>query len=282
MSHSGSIAGTITCQETGATKPLQHYLYPSEARMSSIVRVIHAELHEHKTDSAPFQIAVSALAMDSIGSVFDLALDFRVQSEEIARETIDDMFPGALHVVNGEFTCLEGGYWTLHNPEYDFVDEDKRKGLNRAFVENHEKQFTENRWLPEQHVGKLLHTAVTSTLKILVDLATDSENIEAVQQVFEASNGRLSFGKGRASGDDRAVVAAEAALASCAPEIHDYQTVTAMAVLCNVSCDVTVDEYEAAINKILGRFNEEILVTSTISTCESLVNRFEVTLLVGG
>ena len=129
MSHSGSISGTITCQETGATKPLQHYLYPSEARMSSIVRVIHAELHEHKTDSAPFQIAVSALAMDSIGSVFDLALDFRVQSEEIARETIDDMFPGALHVVNGEFTCLEGGYWTLHNPEYDFRSEEHTSEL---------------------------------------------------------------------------------------------------------------------------------------------------------
>ena len=282
MAMSGSVTGSITCKDTGAITQVQHYLCSTNATMSSIVRVIHAELFEHKESSEPYQIAVQSLAMDSIGSVYELELQFRVVSRRDATQILDDMFPGALLKVNGQFTCLEGSDWSIHNPEYSQVDLVESAQLRRAFVENYQKQFTESRWIPEQHVSKLLHTAVTSTLRMLMDLAGDPENVKAVQQVLEASKGRLSIGKGRASGADRSAAAVEAALASCAPEIHDCQTVTAMAVLFNVSCDVTVDEYEAAIHQILGRFNEEILVTSIISTCESLVNSFEVTLLVGG
>ena len=97
-----------------------------------------------------------------------------------------------------------------------------------------------------------------------------------------SEKGRAMMGSGRASGDDRARRAAEAAIAC--PLLEDVNLSGARGILVNVTAgpDLTMDEF-AAVGEAIGDFaSDNALVVVGTATDESLGNELRVTVVATG
>jgi FtsZ family, C-terminal domain len=282
MTHGGIITGTITCQKTGTTSDIQHYLFRNDASMKSIVRVIHAEVYKHEDDFEPFQISVDTLALDAIGSVFELNLEFRKESREAAEAILNDMQPNGLYSVSGDYTYADGTIWALQNPEYLAIQAEEKDELYRVFQDNYQKQAKDLTCLTLDHAGEMIYSVATAISAMLSDDTMTALKRDDLQRIFAASNGRLSFGSARASGGNRITAAIEAAFARCFPEIKDFLSATVVAVNIIGSPDLMMEEYENCVRMIMERFRDDVQVAIGVAISEALTDTIEITILVGG
>lgn len=282
MPHGTAISGTITCRETGAATSLEHYLYPANSRMTSIVQVIHAELYEHVDASEPFQISVDVLALDAIGTVIELGLEFRRSTREASDALLQDMPSKALLLVSGEYTCADGAFWAIQNPDYQAVPEEELEELNRVFQVNYRTQYDELTLLTTGHAGKLVYDSVDATIAMLADEGTTALCRNDLLLMLSACNSKkMSLGRGRASGKGRMQAAVEVALHRCFPKLQDYHAVNAIALSIQSSADMTMDEYEEVTTLLLEHFRDDIHACIGVAINEALTDCIEITLLAG-
>ena len=68
------IKGTIANMETGESSNLRLILFPNESKFSTIAKIMNAESYVRPDDS--FQISIECQALDSVGKVYNLQLEF--------------------------------------------------------------------------------------------------------------------------------------------------------------------------------------------------------------
>lgn len=103
------------------------------------------------------------------------------------------------------------------------------------------------------------------------------------QAFLAASNGRVSIGKARTSGEenDRATDAMEMALSRLVPALGDFQNVVSAVVLVSGSLGaITVEEYQAALDILHDMIPEDAEMLTSIIEDETLGENIEVTVLV--
>lgn len=130
---SGRVTGEITNMETGETWDVEHFLLPNDARISAMVRIEQAVSYVHEDGS--MQIVVACMALDSIGGVFPLALNFTPKSVTLRDEIVADLQPDRLFYVSGEFTT-GGDEILVHDPEYHPVETELVANTLEAFRVN--------------------------------------------------------------------------------------------------------------------------------------------------
>ncbi len=131
--------GTITSMETGESWVTEHYLFPNDLEMDTIIEVITVKSYVLPDDT--FQISVHCHGLDSVGSVFDIGIEFTPDTYAQRDEILQDMKAGSLFLIRGKYLAPGDGsvlisdpmYWPLE-PEYseDEVREVFRFNGNRG------------------------------------------------------------------------------------------------------------------------------------------------------
>ena len=116
------LRGVITDMETGETQDVSHYLFVSDLELTTIVRIRNVESYEHPDNS--IQVSVDCQALDSIGSVFDLNLEFSPGSIEARDRLLEDMKVDSIFLVKGQYGVSRNGPICLFEPIYRFAEPD--------------------------------------------------------------------------------------------------------------------------------------------------------------
>src|SRR6266581_6355418 len=113
--------GTITNMESGEAYEVEHFLFPNDAKISATVRIEKVESYIHEDDS--MQISVDCEALDSIGFVFKLNMQYTPETTEKMEEILRDLAVGRVFFVEGGYTLLkEEVAITIHDADYHPVD----------------------------------------------------------------------------------------------------------------------------------------------------------------
>lgn len=128
------ISGTITNEDTGEAFEVEHFLYSNYAKISATVRIARVEDYTHPDGS--MQISVDCLALDSIGFVFELNLQFTPQTVEKRDELLQDLTAGRLFFVEGGYTVQKDVAVTIYDAEYQALAGELEKIASEAFRVN--------------------------------------------------------------------------------------------------------------------------------------------------
>jgi hypothetical protein len=136
--------GKITNTETGEVSEFEHYLFCLGTEMHTIAMIINAECYEHPNCSVTsadditrffyrFQVNVDCLALDSLGDIFELNLDFEPNTREEMDQILRDLVADRIFSIRGWYSVLsEHPIITIHNPIYsplcpDFSEDEVRE-----------------------------------------------------------------------------------------------------------------------------------------------------------
>lgn len=109
----------ITCMDTGEThEEPPFYFFPTNFEMNTIVKVESVESYLHPDNSR--QICIEALALDGIGFVFQLSINFVPQSTEEVQKILAEFIVGNIIAVHGCYSVSsdESNAIMLHDPSY--------------------------------------------------------------------------------------------------------------------------------------------------------------------
>jgi hypothetical protein len=113
-----TIQGTITDQETGESLEIEHYLFPTGSELTALVKITQVNSYLHPNQS--FQVNVDSLALDSLGCVFPLNLNFTPELIKERDQLLRDLGLDSLWAVKGHYTVGENKppFIILHDPAY--------------------------------------------------------------------------------------------------------------------------------------------------------------------
>jgi hypothetical protein len=133
----GLIIGKIEDLNTGEISEFNHYLLSTGLRIKTIVKIINSQSFNHPDNS--LQVYVDCFALDSIGSVFKLTLNFTPDNQNKLNKIAADLKQSLYLYVDGEYTISQDDYdITIHDPNYS--------SLPYALSENDvEEAFNRNR-----------------------------------------------------------------------------------------------------------------------------------------
>jgi hypothetical protein len=115
------VRGIITDCETGQSWSVEHCLFVTGAELSTIVRVLKVESYENPEDGS-MQICLDCQALDCIGDVFNLGVDFTPKAVSERDQILRDLKVDSILLMHGSYLALKDGPMTLNNPEYRPVD----------------------------------------------------------------------------------------------------------------------------------------------------------------
>jgi hypothetical protein len=130
------IRGTITNTESGESWEREHYLLETGFELTTIVKITQVDSYVHEDDS--FQVSVDCLALDSVGSVFSLNMDFTPESLGERDRLLQDFKLGYLFLVKGEYGvikdedsphCIYLSWPSYRGVEPEFSEEEIRKAF---------------------------------------------------------------------------------------------------------------------------------------------------------
>lgn len=138
------VRGNITNTETGEVSEVEHYLFCSGDEIRTIAMIINTESYEHPNCQVTnaegitkyfctFQISADCLAIDSLGGVFELNLNFQPGSREEMEQILKDLVAGRIFSIRGWYSVLsECPAITIHDPIYsqlcpDFSEDEVRE-----------------------------------------------------------------------------------------------------------------------------------------------------------
>ncbi|MFA5352950.1 MAG: hypothetical protein WC291_01865 [Thermodesulfovibrionales bacterium] len=108
--------GRLTYPERKGNLSHRH-LFSHGFGIKTVVMILRAE--DPGGDDGSFPVTASCRGLDSAGGVFDLELKFTPESPEERERLLQDLSPGSLFVVKGEYTISgDEAMITLHNPIY--------------------------------------------------------------------------------------------------------------------------------------------------------------------
>jgi cell division GTPase FtsZ len=123
-----------------------------------------------------------------------------------------------------------------------------------------------------------------STVETLMEMRNPMKiELADFQAFLAASNGIVSIGKARASGEgnDRTVDAMEMALSRLLPTVGDFHNVSSVVVLVSGSLDsITVEDYQAALDVIHELISEDAEMLASIVEDDRFGEYVEVTVLL--
>jgi hypothetical protein len=102
------LTGTITNEETGENWNVEFRLFFTDVELTSIVKVGSVRLKIDRDDPDPTEVFVTCKALDSIGLVFELSLEFIPENDERQNKVIADMKTGAIFLVKGRYNIFPG------------------------------------------------------------------------------------------------------------------------------------------------------------------------------
>jgi hypothetical protein len=130
--------GTITNEETGETWEIEHFLYSNEARISATAMIEKVEDFTHPDNS--MQISVDCHALDSLGNVFALNMQFTPETVEKRDELLQDFTIGRILYVEGGYTAMKDEAVTIYDADYQPLAGELKKFAGEAFRVNFGKQ----------------------------------------------------------------------------------------------------------------------------------------------
>ena len=116
------LRGVIENMETGERHEVSHYLFLSDLELTTIVKINNVESYLHPDNS--MQVSVDCQALDCIGSVFDLKLEFSPGSIEERDQLLEDMKVDSIFPVKGQYGVSRSAPICLFEPTYRFPEPD--------------------------------------------------------------------------------------------------------------------------------------------------------------
>lgn len=133
------VTGVITNIETGASRQVERYLYPTGSKMEVIGAIERAEIFELGDVLAPFQVIVDSLALDAISEVFGADLVYWCESRQAAERIVSELEPGKIFFLKGSFCISEECSVTIYHPEYSPVPNNEFESIHRAINVNYKR-----------------------------------------------------------------------------------------------------------------------------------------------
>lgn len=129
------IRGMITNQETSEDHEVEHFLFPNDARLSAIVRVVKVESYVYENDS--MEISADCQALSSYGSVFKLAMMFFPETVEQKDKILRDLEVGRVLFSEGGYSVLlDEAAITIYDADYRPLEEELAGFTAEAFRVN--------------------------------------------------------------------------------------------------------------------------------------------------
>lgn len=121
--------------ETGEAKCEEFCFFPNGAELTTIVLVEHVNDYHHPDNT--YQVSIECLALDSLGSVFCLDLEYFPNSVTVKDNLLADMAEGEIYVVNGGYAVIQNeAAITLYEPSYKAVEMENEDEIRQVFKTN--------------------------------------------------------------------------------------------------------------------------------------------------
>lgn len=130
----GTVKGVVTDVETGESFEREHLMFCYDAEMNSIVKIEHVDNYTFPDNS--FQVSVDCLALDCVGFVFDMNLNFNPESESEKNRILNDLKVGSVFLVSGRYGAPGDAPIRLHDPRYQPAAADLEKDAQETFRVN--------------------------------------------------------------------------------------------------------------------------------------------------
>jgi len=114
------LKGFVEDLTTGKIQFMNHYLLPLDLKLETIVKV--QEVHSYVHEDASMQVYIECRALDSIGAVYNISLDFSPSSAERRDHLIEIFQPGSILMIKGEYGIPKDAPITLSEPQYSFIE----------------------------------------------------------------------------------------------------------------------------------------------------------------
>ena len=136
------LTGKLEDMETGEEWHMEFVPYFSDMELLTIVKVISAESYEDTDEKR--SVDVDCHAMDSLGFIYPIVLEFTQVTNEESIKILADMIPDALFAAKGRYVILEGTVTIINllEPEYIKIDADKDEELIRKAFQIDSKGLT--------------------------------------------------------------------------------------------------------------------------------------------
>ena len=225
--------------------------------------------HVNGGDLPHTQFSLQCLAMDAFNNTFPLEIEFFVSDPDKARTIEQSIQTGTFLNVCGQFLIIDGTM-ALYDPKYEVLSGEQ---YDLHF------HFADSPHGPMIDIGKTIFHAVNAVTEMMALNSTLADEMSGLKTILDASNGRISVGVGNASGELRAVNAAESAIARLFPRIMSGKSVSSVVISICGSPDMTIDEYAVAANLIQEKISDEANVSIGTHIKPDWRDRMEITVL---
>ena len=99
--------GQMVNESTGEIFDIEHYLYPMDLRMWSIIKVTEVASFHHPDNS--FQVSISCEALDSVGAVFEMSINYFPDNAVEKDRIVEDIKTGEIYRVEGRYGIFGNG-----------------------------------------------------------------------------------------------------------------------------------------------------------------------------
>jgi len=131
------ITGKIENVETGKTTDIYHYLLHTGFNINTIIKINYIECYSHPDNSK--QICIDCNALDSIGNVFAICIDYSPKDDDEMTKIVNDFKQYSFYYIEGEFTVTKDNppIITIHSPKYSPLPEEFLEvDIEKAFIMN--------------------------------------------------------------------------------------------------------------------------------------------------
>ena len=136
------LTGKLEDMESGEEWNVEFVPYESDMNLMTIVKVISANSYEDNDEK--MSVDVDCHAMDSLGFIYPIVLEYIRVTKEENDKIMADMVPDALFAAKGRYGIEEGTMSVFHllDPEYIKIDTDKDEELIRKAFQINSKSLT--------------------------------------------------------------------------------------------------------------------------------------------
>lgn len=129
----GTVKGVVTDMETGESFEGEHLMFCYDAEMNSIVRIEHVDNYTYPDNS--MEVSIDCLALDCVGFVFDMSLNFTPTSESERSRILNDLKVGSVFLISGRYG-RPVDVLTVYDPQYKPPAPDLEKDVQEVFRVN--------------------------------------------------------------------------------------------------------------------------------------------------
>jgi hypothetical protein len=113
------LTGTITNLITGESHSIECQPFFNDAVLTAVVMVESSRIYTDLNYPDEPQVSMACKALDSIGFVYNLNLEFLPETQAKGKEITDDLKTGAIFIVKGRYSmCQSEMIISVNDPEY--------------------------------------------------------------------------------------------------------------------------------------------------------------------